>query len=275
MPQIISNNAAINPSAPDIIINVISPPTSIQGAPTNVVGVVGSSSWGPLNTPVLLGSLADVAKNFGPPQVITTTNSANQRFDLSTDLSLAFQEAQGASLQVWAVRVDDGTSVKATGTLVDTAPATGVTIKGIYSGTLGNSISVSLLAGSKGAGFWTLTVSGPPGSQPQSEVYPNLGPAGGAGAEWQIIVNAITNGVNGVRGPSQLVTATIASSALPPAVAGQTITLTTGPDGVTTPDTVLTNMIGSDAAQPKTGLFSLRNLNPGVAYVYMPGFGDV
>lgn len=84
---------------------LIAPPasTSIQGVDTGICGLVGTAAWGPLNTPVLLGTPAEVAAAFGPIQDMPN--------DLTTDVLVLMQ--LGVST-VYGVRVGDGSEAKAT-----------------------------------------------------------------------------------------------------------------------------------------------------------------
>ena len=59
---------------PDLYVQIVPPQiTLLNGVPTNVVGVVGTSSWGPVNLPYTIGSMADYAANFGPVAARNTT----------------------------------------------------------------------------------------------------------------------------------------------------------------------------------------------------------
>jgi len=104
-------------------------PGYITGAPTDVVGLVGTASWGPVNLPVFMGSGQDAVQAFGPVGPAALTDP----YDLATDLELAFDQASNqASLQAWGVRVTDGTDTAATATLagVATAVPTSVAVGG-------------------------------------------------------------------------------------------------------------------------------------------------
>jgi len=73
---------------------------------------------------------------------------------------------------------------------------------------------------------------------------------------WTNLVNAVNNGQSGVRGPSQLVVATIGTSAAAPALATYTFSGgTDGAAGVTDATLVGTN------STPPTGMYALQNAN--------------
>jgi phage tail sheath protein FI len=271
VPQIISQQN-FNPASlqlDDIYLVIQPPPSYIAGVSTDTALVVGTASWGPVNAPQLLGSPADLVRTFGG----VTAAALTDLHDLATDVVIAFTQSQGAqgSLQVWGVRVTDGTDTPAQVTLDDTTTPTalaGATLTAKYTGTLGNQIQVTVQAGTA-ANTFTVVVVGPTGTQP--ERYPNLaGAASGASPFWAALVNAITNGLSGVRGPSQLLTATIgASGAINPALG--TFTLAGGKDGrsVTT-----AQLLGSDTAIPKTGLYAGRSLSPDAGVVWIAGLTD-
>ena len=64
-----------------------------------------------------------------------------RKYDLASAVAISIQ--LGAA-NIRAVRVTDGTDTAATSTLKDTAAATGATLTGFYTGTLGNSLSATL-----------------------------------------------------------------------------------------------------------------------------------
>lgn len=120
MVQIISSSS-FNPAnlqAPDLYIETVPPPPFMAGVPTDVVGVVGTASWGPVNSPQLLGSPQAATQTFGRVGSAALTDV----HDLATDLTIAFGQALSqASLQVWGVRVTDGTDTAASANFTGTA----------------------------------------------------------------------------------------------------------------------------------------------------------
>lgn len=126
MPQIVLpgqfNPAAL--SADDLYISIVNPPSYIRGVATDVIGMVGTASWGPVNTAVHLGSAQDGAINFGPISAASVTDP----HDLATDVALAFGQASSqASLEAWCVRVTDGTDTAATLTPQGAASSASIT----------------------------------------------------------------------------------------------------------------------------------------------------
>lgn len=233
------NTAAL--TAPDTYIQIQPPKTRyINGVATDILGIVGVASWGAVNSPMLIGGPGDASQSIGSQQV--------RKYDLATAVAVSIQ--LGAS-NIRAVRVTDGSDTAATSALKDTANATGLSLTAYYTGTLGNSLSASLSAGTAVAS-WKFTVS-LPGVTP--EVFDNL--TGTGPALWANIVSAINNGQSGTRGASKLVIATVGTSTAAPATT-QTITFTAGTDGTTTiTDSVLIGVDGTTGMSRK-GMYALR-----------------
>jgi len=239
------NISAIN--VPGGYVQEIAPPPALQGAPSNILGIVGTATWGPANSPVLVGDYNTFQANFGP-----LTLGAN---DLGTPLWLAMM--QGAN-NFQLVRVTDGTDVAAHLTLMDTTavtPVAGATLTSIHTGTFGNKLTAAITAGSV-AGAFNLTLS-MPGASP--EQFTNIS---GAGATfWANLVSAVNNGQSGIRGPSQLTLATIGAGTAAPNIV-TTYTAASGTDGNTT--ITATVMMGTDGTT-RTGMYALRNTGCAVA----------
>jgi uncharacterized protein len=234
------NTTALN--VPDVYIQIQPPSeTYLNGAATNILGIVGTAQWGPTNAPAIVGSLSDYVMQFG--------NIQARKYDMGTAVWAAV--LNGAN-NMRCVRVTDGTDVAATATI----GTTGVTVTGKYTGSLGNSLQVIVAAGSK-TGTWRVTVS-LPGLVP--EVFDNIGSGLTGNAVWVAIANALNLGMGGVRGASQLVVATAGASTAAP-VAGTT-TLTGGTDGATT--ITGTVLLGVDTT-PRKGMYALRNTDVSVA----------
>ncbi|WP_027921496.1 tail protein [Pseudomonas sp. URMO17WK12:I12] len=240
------NTAALQ--APDLYIQIVPPKTRyINGVATDILGIVGVADWGPVGASTLIGSPGDASQKFGTQAV--------RKYDLCTAIAVSIQ---GGASNIRAVRVTDGTDTAATGQLKDTAAATGATLTAFYTGTLGNSLSATLSAGSAAAS-WKLVIT-LPGVAP--EVFDNI--TGSAGALWANIVSAVNNGQSGIRGPSQLVIASVGASILAPATT-QTIAFTTGTSGNTTiTDAVLIGVDGVTGATRK-GMYALRGSGAQVA----------
>lgn len=224
---------------PDLYVQIVPPQVQLlNGVPTNILGIVGTAQWGPINSPVILGSMADYALNFGAIQ--------NRKYDMGTQVAAAV--LQGAA-NFRGVRVTDGTDVAASVVI----PTTGITLTAKYTGTLGNQIVATTGPGSA-ANTFRITI-GMPGRAP--EVYDNIGGTGNA--VWVAMAAAINNGQNGLRGKSDLVVATAGAGVNAPVVASYT--LTGGTDGA---GVAATNLVGADTGS-RTGMYALRNTGTSIA----------
>ena len=62
----IAQQGAINTTAlivPDLYVQIVAPQVSqLNGVPTNVLGIVGTATWGPVNAPVDIGDMAAYAR---------------------------------------------------------------------------------------------------------------------------------------------------------------------------------------------------------------------
>uniref|UniRef100_UPI0021756F60 hypothetical protein n=1 Tax=Bacillus thuringiensis TaxID=1428 RepID=UPI0021756F60 len=71
---------AINTTAlvvPDVYVQIVPPSDNfINGLPTNILGIVGTAQWGPVNAAVTVSSLADYVQKFG--------NVQPRKYDLGT-----------------------------------------------------------------------------------------------------------------------------------------------------------------------------------------------
>ncbi|MDE4918551.1 Bacteriophage tail sheath protein [Cupriavidus metallidurans] len=225
---------------PDLIVQIIAPQVAqLNGVPTNVAGFVGTAQWGPVNSPTIVGSMADYARNFGAIQ--------NRLYDMGTAVAAAV--LQGAN-NFRCVRVTDGTDTAAS----IIALATCITFTSKYTGTLGNNAQVQVAPGSQ-ANTQKAIVS-MPGQTP--EVFDNI--QGSGNALWVNMANAINNGQVGARGPSQLIVATAGAGTTAPAAA--TYSLTGGTDGVTTITSAI--LLGQDTI-PRKGMYALRGTGASVA----------
>ena len=238
MPQIVQQGS-VNLTAqvvPGLTVQIVPPQNLVvNGVPTNVVGVVGTAQWGPLNTPVIGSNMSDYYTNFGSIQART--------FDMGTHVACAV--LQGAS-DFRFVRVSDGTDTAAaspgvTGSIAYTAA---------HSGTLGNALKVTRSPGSK-TGTWRVTV-GMPGLTP--EVFDNI--SGTGNAYWVAEALALNTGIGGQRGPSLLVTAAPGAGTTAPAPGAYAFT--GGTDGVA--GVTMATLVGLDGTSiQRTGMFTLRN----------------
>ena len=191
----IVQDGAVNTTSlqvPQLLVQ-IKPPHNylINGVPTNVVGIVGTATWGPVNSPTIASGPADATLQFGALQA--------RKYDLGTAVAAA--AFQGAN-QFRLVRVTDGTDAAATATItcgsaglataianainqgnsalrgpsqlvVASTSTTTLTLTAKYTGTLGNSLKALIGPGS--AATTTKLVITLPGQLP--ETFDNLGAA--------------------------------------------------------------------------------------------------
>ena len=234
----IVQQGSINTTAlvvPDLYVQIVPPQNLvINGVPTNVVGAVGTASWGPVGEPVIVASMADYARGFGPMLA--------RKYDMGTQVATAVQ--QGAQ-NFRCVRVTDGTDTAAAFQI----PTTSFVLTARYTGSLGNRIAIALAPGAK-AGSWRFTVS-LPGLAP--EVFDNIG--GSGLAFWAALASAVNNGQGPTRGPSQIVVANSGTTAVAPSsFAWDFATGTAGVDGAAA---TAAHLVGVDTI-PRRGMYALR-----------------
>ena len=228
---------------PDLYVQIVPPQNLVlNGVPTNVVGIVGTAPWGPVGQPVIVATMADYAQSFGP--LIARPH------DMGTQVATAVQ--QGAQ-DFRCVRVTDGTDVAAYNAVTGTT----VVFMALYTGSLGNQITVALQAGTR-AGTWRLTVT-LAGLAP--EVFDNIG---GTGADfWRALANVVNHGQGPYRGPSRLISCdaggAVASASSFTLVLGAGSPGTDGASGVTA-----SHLVGMDVP-PRTGMYALRGQSCGIA----------
>ena len=225
---------------PDLYVQVVPPQNLVlNGVPTNVVGVVGTASWGPVNQPVIVGSMSDYARSFGPLQP--------RRHDMGTQVATAVQQGAQAFR---CVRVTDGSDTAANYAVFYANGEYPLLLTARYSGVLGNQIGFQILPGSA-AGTWRLTI-GLPGQL--AENFDNVA-APTPAAFWQNLVNAVNLGQGPLRGPSQLCVASAGNKTetVPGVLLPQT--LLNGSDGSS--GVVASMLIGVDGL-PRRGMYALR-----------------
>lgn len=227
---------------PDLYVQIVPPSISLlNGVATNILGVVGTASWGPKNSPTPIGGMADYAAQFGGVQ--------NRKYDGGTQVAASV--LQGAN-NMRFVRVTDGTDVAASVVVLTNC----ITFTSKYTGSLANADQVSIAPGSKASTF-KVTVARA-GYVP--EVFDNIGAGLTGNALWVAIAAAINSGISGLRSASSLITASAGVGITAPATASYT--LTGGTDGVTTLTGAV--LIGSDTT-PRTGMYALRNTGTSIA----------
>ena len=101
-----TNTAAL--SVPGNYVAIVPPQiTFINGVPTGTLGIVGSASFGPVNSPKVIGTYPEYQRAFG------SLNA--RRYDMGTAVAIAVQ--QGCN-NFQCVRVTDGTDTAATMALI-------------------------------------------------------------------------------------------------------------------------------------------------------------
>jgi hypothetical protein len=143
-----ANLAAL--SVPGVFFDILLPQPFIAGTPTNIVGLVGVGSWGPVNSVINGSTPYDVSLSIGPPLVRT--------YDMASYVAASSQV--GGTIGYQMVRVTDGTDVAATGTI-----QSALTLTAKYTGVLGNGITASLQNGSAANSY--MAVVSFPGLQPE------------------------------------------------------------------------------------------------------------
>ena len=246
---------------PDLYVQIVPPQNlMLNGVPTNVAGVVGTSAWGPVNQPVITATMADYARSFGAIMP--------RKHDMGTTVAIAIQ--QGAQ-NFRCVRVTDGTDVAAQ-TVV---PGTTVSFTALYTGSLGNDIGLTLSSGSR-PGTWRLRVT-LPGFQP--ELFDNL--EGDGAAFWRNLADAVNSGQGVQRGASQLVVASHGGATAAPVAFSLILgTESVGTDGATGVTSL--RLVGVDVPA-RSGMYALRGQGCGLctlvdcddptSWVVQAGFG--
>ena len=239
-------SGAINNTAlivPNLYVEIVPPQNLIlNGVPTDVLGVVGSSTWGPVDTPVILATMSDYYLNFGPVMP--------RKYDMGTQIATAVQ--QGAA-NFRGIRVTDGTDTAATTNLTNTT----VVFTALYTGSFGNGIVVSLQSGSA-LGSWKLVVS-PPAVQP--EVFDNI--SGTSTSIWEAIAAAVNTGSGVARSASNFITMQANGNTGTPAPFSITLgTTISGSDGAAAIGS--SSLLGQDGVI-RSGMFALRGQGCGLA----------
>ena len=242
----ISQQGSVNTTSlivPDLYVQIVAPQNLVlNGVPTNIVGVVGTASWGPVNEPAIVGNMAAYAQQFGP--IIPRT------YDMGTQVATAVQ--QGAQ-NFRCVRVTDGTDAAAYAVV----PGSNASFAAIYSGSLGNNISLTLSAGSQ-PNTWKLSVV-LPGFEP--ELFDGL--VGNGAPFWTGLAAAVNSGLGQQRGPSQLVIASAGGTTASPAPFSLALGSTSpGSDGAAQVQSA--QLIGADTPI-RSGMYALRGQGCGLA----------
>jgi uncharacterized protein len=242
----ISQQGSVNTTSlivPDLYVQIVAPQNLVlNGVPTNVVGVIGTASWGPVNEPAIIGTMADYAQQFGA--IIP------RRYDMGTQVATAVQ--QGAQ-NFRCVRVTDGTDAAAYAMV----SGSNASFTAIYTGSLGNNITITLAASSQ-PNSWKLSVL-LPGFEP--EVFDGL--VGNGAPFWAGLAAAVNSGLGPQRGPSQLIIAGSGGTTASPAAFSLALgSSSPGTDGATLVGS--TTLVGTDAPV-REGMYALRGQGCGLA----------
>lgn len=219
---------------PGVYVDQILPTAFIAGVPTNIEGIVGVGSWGPVGGVKFFNTPDDCAGIFGFP--------AARSYDLPSYVETAYQE--GSNISFAGVRVSDGTDVAAAATITSSG-----TFTARYTGTRGNAITIGFQKTAAAAAY--ACVISFPGRTP--ERFDNIA-APTVGAFWANLALAINNGT-AQRGKSNYVVFTAASTPSVAAVLNTPTTLTGGTDG--TSGVASSQLVGQDVL-PRTGMYALR-----------------
>lgn len=242
----ISQQGAINTTSlilPDLYVQIVPPQNLVlNGVPTNIIGVIGSATWGPVDEPIIIGTMAAYALLFGP--------LVARKYDMGTHVATAVQ--QGAQ-NFRCVRVTDGTDSAA----YSLVPGSNASFTALYTGSLGNNITITLGPSSR-SGTWRLSVL-LPGFEP--EIYDGLT---GTGADfWNALAAAVNTGQGPKRGPSGLVIASSGGTTASPAAFSLSLgSSSPGVDGATLVGS--SQLVGSDTGS-RSGMYALRSQGCGLA----------
>jgi len=180
-------------TAPDLYVQVIPPRARyINGVPTDGLGLVGVADWGPVNSAFRINSDSDMAFYLGSPKY--------QKYDLATAAAISLQ--LGAS-NLNCVRVTNGRDQAATGRADKMAGKPTLLLTALYTGSRGNQIIAGISNGTA-VNTKKLTISLPGLS---AEVFDNI--QGKDDALWKAMAHAVNHGQMNIRGPSQLVRASL------------------------------------------------------------------
>lgn len=215
-------------------------PSGSTDAPTGNIGLVGTFSRGPVNTPVLVTSYTDLVKKFG---------EVDSAFTLTGTIAARGIFKQG-NANVYVVRTQSATTPATAASVVlndiEATPKLVMTLQAKTPGTWGNTLAVNVSAGTKSGTFKVALQYGT-----ESETWDNLVIAQ---PETPIQGAVLASTVFGPTGSSNLATATYPSPANTSTPATGSFVMTGGTDGASTAPT---DYIGSDTGAVKTGLYAL------------------
>lgn len=162
MPAQIVQSGQLNVAAlivPGVYIVIVPPQLLINGVPTNVVGYVGTATWGPDNSPQVVSSYPSYAGQFG--------NLMARPFDMGTHVWAAYQYPN-SQVVAQCVRVTDGTDTAASAAIqTNCATATSK-----WTGSGGNNQTVQLVTPGTASGSVKAILTTPNASL--VEVFDNI-----------------------------------------------------------------------------------------------------
>lgn len=139
-----------------VYVQIVPPQLLINGVATNVVGLVGTATWGPVNAPTPIGNYAGFAAQFG--------NMTTRKYDAGTHVWNIYQQGPAAAVQV--VRVTDGTDTAATASIQSAA----MTATSKYTGSNGNNQQLAIGPGTAANSIRANVIT--PGALP--EIFDNI-----------------------------------------------------------------------------------------------------
>lgn len=209
---------------------------ALNGVATNVMGIIGSASWGPVNVPTTVDVIG-YQNTFGP--VVAREHDAGT--------AVAVAAGQGANAFV-VVRVAGAGQAAATIAVAASAGPSGATLTAKYPGTVGNDISIRFADGSRANTVRAVISSAKLNAVEEFDNLSNV-----VADFWPALIAAINTGA-GARAPSALVVASAGGTPTAlPVLTSTAQTLTGGLDG-TVADA---DLIGTDGAS-RTGMYQLR-----------------
>jgi hypothetical protein len=230
-------------SVPGVYGDIILPTPFIVGTPTNIEGLVGVASWGPVDSLIPASAVSDAALAMGPP--------VDRTHDIVSHIEAATQV--GGEIGFLCIRVTDGTDSAASATITDANGGTGLTLTAKYTGTLGNQITCSIQYGALANSY--LAVISFPGLAPAQ--FMNV-PSGAANASGYITFTqnpVIVTAAAGASFTTSSSTITMAASLPATVVAGMDVYDTTASAHIgtvlSTSGTTLT--LAANAAHASTG----------------------
>ena len=212
----IVQQGSINTTAlvvPDLYVQIVPPQNLVlNGVPTNVVGVVGTATWGPVGQPVIVATMADYAQELRTHhRTKVRYGHAGRNGSPAGCAELSLRPRHGQYRHCCAGRRSRHT----------------VAFTALYTGTLGNRVDAVSGAGIQGRHLAPDRVPAGPAAGGIRQYRRRLAPL-----FWTALANAVNHGQGPQRGPSQLIVASAGGATIAPV--GFSIALgssTAGSDG--------------------------------------------